>query len=303
MKIKEEIKLTKKESCWLKTIRFNLLIPFIVFWILCLVLPNMFYLSCKKGQEPISHYIMGLFFFLIFIIDIILFLIHRSDFWSFISAEFFSFIGLFDLYTDSCFIPLAYDGANMIIYVGATSAFVLTSIPKMYLFFTYISKYKRGKLILLEDELYAMTFERGGISNLIQSLRDEHPQGETTMGGKYRTEMYLNLWKFFTEDVLQFVIQYFYLANIEEYCQGEDSPTLIVYISLSVNIIVGLYSVIDSVVLVCSKRRIVKKTLTKSCADLTGIFSSGKDKIFKYLCEELMSNFTLKQLLLGINIA
>ena len=253
----------------IKGIFCEMLIYFPIFWSLCLGLSIGLFIDCIKGQEWLAHYIMGAFCIHYGPCGSALYSINRPFKWQkrqvvgnfrvikkIIRSEIFvwgfqvtiSVLSHMDIYTDLCFIMIAWDSGTQGLWIPSLILFIITTLPK---FLAYIFTLHKLYVVICDYENtfedvprellpLASIFELKGAVHNINSV-----EFSTNLDSFFK--LTTNLWKFITEDAAQFILQLIYVLGVDSYCPG-DTQNIIVYISLSLSVILGINSIVGPLI-------------------------------------------------------
>ena len=300
---------------------YVLFIYFPTFCVILIISGIVLFIDCSSGHYWAAHYTMAIFSFILIIIEIIVY-IKRPYPWSekaikgsckcirrIISSEtvawgfqaLFAFLGHFDIYTDLCFIMVASDSSAQYLWIASLVLFIIAYLPKLlaYIWMLFVCC-KRCFKNLVEDmineiqQTICYAFELKHHIHILNTIDFEIEK-------KIRNKLYANVWKFLSEDLGQFIIQLMYMLNRSEYCPEEEGVNFILYISLVLSAIMGLYSFITPILdKFSSKISQDQAQMNHSEVYLYDRMEKGKEEEFCDLVCRILENNRVQRLYLGI---
>ena len=305
-------RLTEKEYRYFQW--YELLIYFPAFIAIILISGIALFIDCSQGHHWAAHITMAIFSLIFIIIEIIVY-IKRPNPWRekeiegrckyirrIISSEtvawgfqaLFTFLGHFDIYTDLCFIMVASDSsAQQSLWILSLLFFILAYIPKLmfYSILLFRSFYEgcwccneippNAKIQLVG----CYFFELKHHIHILKTMFN------IEIKVKFKLLMLKSL-----EELGQFIMQQKYIRNISEYCPEEGGVNFILYISLVLSAIMGLYSCITLIIDLCnSKVTQDHAQLNLPNVDLSCRMEKGKEEEFcDFVCKTLENNRVLR---------
>ena len=140
----------------------------------------------------------------------------------------FAFLGHFDIYTDLCLFMVASEssGAQYLWVTSSLVLFIIAYLPKLFTYIWLIFVCKQSccnRLYLLNYQPICYVFELKIIYDIMNII-------DFNIENKIRNKLYVNAWKFLSEDLGQFIIQLIYMLTRAEYCPEEGGVNFILYI-------------------------------------------------------------------------
>ena len=258
-----------KEETYINLLWWEICLTFPIFLTLSLISGIALFINCGDGHQWSAHIIMVIYSIAVISIETSIF-IKRPEKWlpppmstkpgikclkakSIMNSELFiwsfqlaiTFFAYMDLYTDLCFIVIAQStNRNTPIWISALILLIITCLPKII---SYIWIFK----LKLWDKKWEMEYGFWGpklVCNILEMKCSLHLLNSVhfhrSLDNKYKIGA--NLWKFFTEDLGQFILQFIYVIKSEEYC-GDGGTNLIIYASLFISAFMASYSVVSPI--------------------------------------------------------
>ena len=300
-----------QESFWTqftqieKLFRFYSLFYFFVFWLPTLLLPTLLVIDCVDGHKYISHILEGIVAILLVNFDFfwlykrqllrmetkarpeakalqIVFAESKRNFFrriqhslgiQYMKNELISVVGHLDIYCDICFIAIAKESEDEILWRFSAILMALTSFPKLYTLFRFQwncfyhrkeynedippsrnvsymmnpgipDAYKR--LAFLINFLHAN--ELKGPSKELSEFCHNHKifVGEH-IGVNSKPKKNYYIWKFCSEDLPQMILQIIYLCMPSVNCPERDSINEIIIISVIFSLLMSASFVLAAI--------------------------------------------------------
>ena len=250
-----------KYNFYLQVQWWYMVIHFPLFWGLSLNSGISLFIDCGEGHKWLAHYIMCFYALMIIIVDVTIYL-KRPEKWiqerltwkcksierliksensKYIFEIAISFFAHMDIYTDICFIMVAQDAGITKLWMVAFVLMAITCVPKfLFYFYILLKRICQKNWDLKKAHKASYAFEMRGSIHIIDIL-----EGNSTKVN--RNQLWANMWKFFTEDLGQSIVQFIYVLNMSQYC-SQDGVTPIVLVSLIISIIMGIYSVMSPLI-------------------------------------------------------
>ena len=294
-----------EESNYLQILWIEMLIHIPLFWIISLIMGLVLFIDCSQGHIWIAHYIFTAYLGLFVLTDIIIYLyrpekrpkykgkcistIMNSELLQWILEETICFFAYIDMYTDICFIRIAVDTKVYKLWISSLILTVITYSPKIIFYIWIIrKKMKYNEWSPDAAKKASCAFEFKGAVYILN-----HIEFDSKIDNKY--QLISNLWKFFSEDFGQFIIQLLYIIKVEEYCP-DGGVNQIIYVSLAITIIVGFYSIGKPIYQKCKTDSLISEEFKFPIVDL-----SHKKLNIKAISKILKTNTITMELNLGIN--
>ena len=293
-----------------------------ILWFMTIFLPIFFIINCEEGHRWLAHILEGILALTLSVIDIVLSrqfralvedvtppetlaaerLYKKGTYWEKILASktnyFLFFEGLailsyYDIYTDICFITIAYSSEDTIIWIITTIVMVITTAPRWfwYIYFQYyyykIPRHPMANIRQTPDESGTQLFNQEDteimlqdrhrrLFNLLHFLRAEEMGGfamplrvfarnhKVFMAKEFDTDkkwaMRVLLWKSWTEDMPQLTCQFIYVLLVSDMCPQIEKVNPIILMSIVLSLFMSFAFTLLAIYN-ASKKQIYKATL------------------------------------------